>query len=425
MDRQILQYDKTTVEFNLPDSVKCETLSPKPMVTFEDPHAGFLEAIENPVSGEPLRAIAKNAGGKVLILCTDGTRVCGKERSLTWLLDALNDYGIPDERVTILMAVGSHPVPDEKKIAEIIGPASKRVKFIAHDVDGPMDDLGFTSAGTPLRINPLLRRSDLVICTNAAVHHYFAGYGGGRKLILPGISSLETININHSRTWKPDRPERHPLSASGVLDGNPVHEDMIEAARIALRGIPHFAIVAVLSQNREFGHFSAGDLDQAHRSACAFVDSHFTAEIRHRSNFLIASAGGYPKDLNLIQSHKGLDNAVQALNPGGTIIYLMACSTGSGHRAFEEYAPLHKDEILAKLRKSYEVYGATTHAIKEKTAKYRVIIVSELARSLTEALGFEHVPGIDEAISIARNALESSPHTYLIPRADLTLPRPL
>jgi nickel-dependent lactate racemase len=155
----------------------------------------------------------------------------------------------------VLVAFGSHTWLSDSKLKDLLKPISGRVKVEGHDINGPMIDCGLTRAGTPVRVNARLKGAGLVIGVGAVVHHYFAGFGGGRKMIVPGLASLETISANHSLIWENPHAVtggRHPMARSGILDGNPVHADLMDALDLALKGIPNFSIATVLSPEKRF-----------------------------------------------------------------------------------------------------------------------------------------------------------------------------
>ncbi len=395
------------------------------MAALRDPRAELLAACESPDGTPPLSALASGTSGPVLIVVNDHTRVSGKEQSIIWLLDALNENGVPDDRVTVLVALGSHGKASDEKLRQTTGPAIDRVEVIQHDPCGAMVDCGATSRGTPVRVNARLEKAGLVILSSAVVHHYFAGFCGGRKMVLPGLSSLETIAANHSLVFEGagDTGGRHPKVLSGALDGNPVHEDMLEGSRLALGDRPCISVVAVLTPDKEFACFSAGELDESHKRACIFVDAHNVVEIDSPADLVLASAGGYPKDLNFIQSHKGMDNAVKALKPGGTLLYAMGCSDGYGNPAIEEFAPLDLKTIRARLAKNYVVYGQTVYSAKEKALRYRIVVVSRLDPEFLRSLGMVPAAGIEDAIEAIREDISRAQLAYHIPRGDITLPR--
>jgi len=418
-----LPYNREVLEVTLPATVRCESLLPRPGNPLSDPHGTFLAALESPDGTPSLSTLAGRNPENVLIVAQDHTRVCAKDRTLKWVVDYLNDLGIPDENINVLIALGSHKPATEEKLRETVGGVIDRVKVEQHDVTGPMVDYGVSSRGTPLRLNAKLSRAGLVILLTTVVHHYFAGYGGGRKIILPGLSSLESIASNHSLTFSDAASGgRHPAVKSGSLDGNPVHEDMLECARLGLKDRPYICVAGGLLASKEFGFFASGELDSAHRAACRFIDETNVLCVREPADVVIGSAGGYPKDGNVIQSHKGMDNAVRALKPGGTLLYLMGCSDGYGNPAIEEFAPLTLTEIRGKLAENYVVYGQTVYALKEKAAKYRIVLLTGLEPDFVRLLGMEPAGDIGKAMEMIGPELEGAGLVYHMPRCDLVVP---
>lgn len=421
-----LLYDRTTLKTSIPDSAKISMLGTNPIVELEDPHEKFLDAIDNPVSGPSLPKLVTDIEPKnVLLICSDHTRVDRKDIVLPWILDALNSLGISDGQVKILIALGTHDCPSAEKIPGFIGAAFDRVQVIPHDQEGDFIDLGKTPAGTHLQVNALIDKVDLIITYSATVHHYFAGYGGARKMILPGISSLETIRQNHSLLWDSDEDDagRNPRAIAGILDGNPISDDMVDAAKIALSGRNHFSISSVLSPDKKPCCFIAGDIINSHRMACLAADNAYMVELDRYADLVIASAGGFPKDIDIIQGHKGMDNAVRALKPGGTLIYLMACSNGHGNPAVAEFAPLSLKEAKRRLIEKYIINGQTVYAAKCKARDYRVIMVSMLTDEDYRNLGITRAENLEHAISMVDESVWKSGLTYVIPRADLVVPK--
>ena len=416
-----LPYNQTSVMMELPDDKDVRTLHPREMAPLEDPQDELRRCLEGPPRWEPLEKMAEKVEGNVLIITQDHTRVNRKETVLPWLIDLLNEYGIPDERVKILIALGSHKKPTDEVARKTVGPAFDRVKVVHHDPSGPLIDCGTTSSGTKVNVNAALKEAGLVIFYGAVVHHYFAGYGGGRKLIVPGIASLETIASNHSLTWDLEGHGRHRMVKSGSLDGNPVSDDMLECARLALEGVNYISISSVITPEKEFGFFAAGEIYDTHKSACDFADANFIVPCERQADIVIASAGGFPKDINLIQSHKGMDNVSHVLKPGGTLLYLMGCSEGYGNQAILDFAPLDMPSIRAKLEEHYVVYGQTVHAIKEKTSKFRVIVMTGMDNDLARTLGLTPVTNIDEALELMKEDIEKAELIYHVSRGDITV----
>jgi len=419
MTRYTLPYDKGILELELPDSARVVTLRPAEMEPLEDPEEIFINNLESPVEGKGIGEMAGSVEGGILVVIPDHTRVCGKERALTWLVDTLGTHGVDAGRITVLVALGSHKAVETDVLENTIGEVFSRVEVVQHDPYGKLTDYGTTSRGTQVKINSLYEQAELVILYTSVVHHYFAGFGGGRKIIVPGIASLDTISSNHSLVFEGEGRERHPMVRSGQLDGNPVHEDMLESSRLALDGKKYIAIAVAMTQSKEFGFITAGDIDSAHRRACEWVEEHNVVKIDCLADVVIASAGGFPKDTNVIQAHKGMDNAIGALKPGGTLFYVMSCSQGPGHPAVEKFAPFDKAKIREELARDYVVYGQTVYAMKEKAERFNVLVMSYLDEGLWEAIGFRAVKNPEDVTGM----LDDSGLIYHMPRADMTLPR--
>ncbi|MCX6647420.1 MAG: nickel-dependent lactate racemase [bacterium] len=422
-----LAYDRTQFTFPIPDSKKVLTLLPKPMRALGNPEQTFLNKLESPLGTPPLSDLVKKNPTRILIIIPDHTRIAGVNRALPWLLDALNRHGIPDEKITALMALGSHSHPDDKTIRNVIGDAYDRIKLELHDPEGPFTDYGTTSWGTPVQINARLAESDLIILYSSCVHHYFAGYGGGRKLIMPGVATLGSTASNHALTFYESEKHgggRNPDVYSGSLNGNPVHEDMLEAAKMVLKGKAHFAIVTVMNPEKEFGYFLTGGIDESHRLACAVVDEHNMVDLPFgKADLVLASAGGYPKDLTFVQAHKSMDNAARALNPGGTMLLMMACSNGYGNPAVNEFASYDLETIKRKLHEHYVVNGQTVYALKEKTAKFNIIAMTELDGEFLDKVNITQAVDVNHAMELISDSVDKSEVIYHIPHGDTTVPR--
>ena len=187
--------------------------------------------------------------------------------------------------------------------------------------------LGTTSFGNTVEINRQVMEADRIILTGEIMYHLIAGYSGGRKSLAPGVAGWRTTTFNHRMIFD-------PRCASGILDGNPSHEDLLEACRMA---DPDFLVNVVLTPDGKLARVVAGHFELAHRAGCLVVDEVLSAEIGEPYDVLIASAGGYPLDIDLRQAHKGLENACRALKPGGSILFFAECPNGSGHPSFDDY----------------------------------------------------------------------------------------
>jgi nickel-dependent lactate racemase len=379
-------------------------------------------ALDRPIASPLLREIVR-PGEKVVIVTSDITRYTGSEHYLPVLVEHLNACGVPDDAITIVIALGIHRLQSEAEHRKILGSLFGRIAVIDHDCDNPgqLVTLGITAGGIPVTVNRRVAEADRVIVTGTIGFHYFAGFGGGRKGLVPGIASRETCMATHFAVLNP--PEiggRHPLSTTGVLDGNPVHAAILEAARMLA---PDFVLNTVLSPHKEILAVFAGELEKAHLAGCDMVRQCYSVPLDIPADLAVVSCGGQPKDINFIQAHKALDYGVQALRDGGTIILLAACPDGFGNKNFFSWFR-HRDlgEFEAALRQNYEINGQTAYSTRLKAERYRIILVSEFGEEETKGMGMEKASDLDAALRHAFEQLPPQPRIVVIPDGGTVLP---
>jgi nickel-dependent lactate racemase len=256
--------------------------------------------------------------------------------------------------------------------------------------------------------------ADHIVCTGSIVHHYFAGFGGGRKAMLPGVASYETICRNHALMLEPG-------AEIGKLRGNPVYEDQIEGVEFRR---PSFLLNVVLNEKREFLRVFAGDYIQAHLVACEFVDQVYGAPIPQPADLVIATCAGYPKDINVYQLQKTMDNAWVAVRDGGVVIILGECEEGVGSDQYlhwmEEYRTPEK--IEEKTRCEFIVGGHKAYAVTRLMKKAQFILVSALDPALARTLLFHPARDMAEALDLASARVGRNPQILLMPQGSLTVP---
>jgi lactate racemase len=302
-------------------------------------------------------------------------------------------------------------------MVDIVGDyVADKIKLFNHDCrdSANLIYLGDTNFGTPVHVNRMVAEADRRILTGSVVHHFFAGFGGGRKALVPGVAGWETIRKNHSLLLD-DR------ARTGALEGNPVHEDLLEAARFVGAD---FLLNTVLDEDKNIIGVFAGGMIEAHQAACEMVDRVNGAKIERLYDVVIASAGGYPKDINLYQAHKALDNALEALKPGGRMVLVAQCSEGVGSDIFEEWAGKYNTvrEMEEALRHEFVLGGHKAYTVAKLLRKGTVFLVSDLDRQIASKVGFVPLSTIDEALEeIYGGGGELS--TCVIPQGALVLPR--
>ena len=323
-------YGRGTKSFSLDESRILKEVRMPETPVMENVQQGVLDAIYNPIGTEPINKIIK-PGQTVTFICNDPTRVANSFDFMPVLVNEMNKLGIPDENMQIVFSLGTHRLMTHEEMVEGVGEeVASRIKMFNSDakIAEDFEYFGTTSRFTPVLINKRICHSDHVILTGTIVFHYFAGYGGGRKAVLPGCAAMETVRHNHSFMLDP-------------ASGNPVYDDQMEgvalwADAMKKRGSSVFLFNAILDAEHRFLRMFAGDYIAAHKEACKFVDQVYGVKIPQKADVVIASCGGYPKDINVYQMQKTMDNAVLACREGGAVILLAECEEGSGSAVLEE-----------------------------------------------------------------------------------------
>ncbi len=278
-------------------------------------------ALQNPI-GTPRLSEIISKGESVCIITSDITRPCPSAILLPPVIQELQEAGVSADDITVVFALGSHRRHTEEEKRLLVG---DEIYEMVHTLDSDPDDtvfLGYTSRGTPVNITSIVAQADRRICLGNIEMHYFAGYSGGGKAIMPGVSDRAAIQANHSKMIE-------STSVAGEIATNNVRLDIEEAADIC--GID-FILNVVLDEQKQIVKAVAGDHRAAHRVGCEFLDSLYKIPIPEAADIVIASPGGFPKDINVYQAQKSLDNAQHAVKPGGVII-LAAVMTQKRSRA--------------------------------------------------------------------------------------------
>jgi nickel-dependent lactate racemase len=392
------------------------------------PHAN-PETFINTILDSPTGIAAFNEffrkGNSVIIVVSDITRITLSQLYLPVLVDRLNKIGIPDRDITLLCALGIHRKQTDDEHRSLIGNTLyERLRIQDHDPydNSSMIIWGETTRGTPIAINHLLTEADKIILTGSIRFHYFAGFSGGRKSILPGLASFNACVANHLLVLSnAGEGGRHPRARPGVLQGNPVHEDMEEAAALFNN---LFLFNTIVSPERRLLHAVAGDAEKAFKNGCQFLRDHFTIPFSSKADLVIASCGGYPWDLNFIQAHKTMDMASSALKDGGVMILLAECSQGFGNPSFLKWFTAATPKQFEKyLRKSYEINGQTAFATFLKTRKHQIILISRLKKDEVVAASMTPADTLEEALEKAYGTLgKRNPLTYVLSEGSSYLP---
>jgi nickel-dependent lactate racemase len=307
-----------------------------------DEQAAIATALRAPIGTRPLRDLV-DAGDDVVIVVNDGTRPMPSARVLPPLLAALDH--LPHERITLLVATGTHRANTLAELGEMLGPAIARgYRVVNHDArdESSLVYLGRSTRGHPVYLNRLYVEASVKILTGFVEPHFFAGFSGGPKPVMPGVAGLETVLCNHG-----PRMIAHPNATFGVLDGNPIHEEQRE---IALWTNPTFSLNVALNKRHEITGVWAGEMMAAHAAAVAFVRATAMQAITREYDVVLSTNSGFPLDQNLYQSVKGMTAAARAVREGGAIVMAAECADGlPAHGRYAEilHGAADPDALLA------------------------------------------------------------------------------
>ena len=414
-------YGRSSKKFKIDEELVIKEVRTKPFPVMEDIKSGVLEAIYNPIGSEPIDKIIR-PGDTVAFICNDPTRVANSFDFMPILVNEMNRLGVKDEDMRIVFSLGTHrDMPHEEMVESVGEEVASRIKMYNSTATKAEDFqyFGTTSRGTPVWINKLLCDVDHIIMTGTIGHHYFSGYGGGRKAILPGCAAMETVRVNHSFMLDEN-------AGLGRTTGNPVYEDQMEGVALFAKGRSLFLFNAILNAQHQFLRMFAGDYIAAHKEACKFVDEVYGCVIPEEADLVIASCGGYPKDINVYQMQKTMDNAACAVKKGGVVILLADCEEGSGSKLLEESFKRLKtpEAIKAELEKNFQIGANKAFAVSRPISRARFILVTSLDREMARTMLFTGaVDTVEEALEVAKPYLPEKPTIILMPEGSLTVPR--
>ena len=419
-----IPYGAEMIHAVLPAGKLLGTLDVADTAGLENQDSAIRGAIQHPIGLEKNIFEIVNPGETVAIVVPDSFRTTRIEKVLPVLVDGLLESGIAEVDISFIYATGTHrgPTPDEER--KILGDSIyERFKNQAYSHDPRDEDnlvyTGTTSRGTKVHLNRRVHEADRIIATGAVVLHYFGGYGGGRKSIVPGVASITSIASNHSMNLHPTEDEIDPDVRIGGLEGNPVAEDMLEATQ---QSHVDYIVNTVLNRDSEIAAVFAGELETAHLEATKLAHKQFAIDISEQADIVIAAS---PSTQNFVQTHKALFNAYQAVKPDGRIILLAPCPEGLGGDQFAKWLKLgSREAIIAELRKESEINGQTALSTIQKAPITYVVTemtddeVGTMRGRTTESLEDAVVKAFADMADIGR----TEPTVYLMPSAAYTVP---
>jgi len=418
-----LPYGKSTIKVKVPKENLIGVIKPRDLPPVKDPIETVKKAVSHPILSPRLSEIAK-LGDKVAIVVTDITRRCPDNIIMPVILSELKRAGVRTKDITAVIALGIHrPMTQEEIMAKIGEEAFRQVKVVNHNCQdkSQMIYIGTTRRlKTPIWVNKIVAEADVIITTGVVEAHTFAGYSGGRKSIVPGVSGEEAIAAVHRPEWLDD-----PRVGTSIIKGNPVHEDMIEMARLV--GVD-FIVNVVLNCKDKMVQATAGDLIAAHEKLIATYDKMYKVKIHEQADIVISSPA-YPKDINLYQATRAANNIVLVPEPsvkkGGVIIIPAPCQEGVGDELFYEWMKTARTplEALERTKREYKT-GAHKPCLLSKILCHAEVIManSVLPDRIIREMHLTPAKTVDEALEMAFEKLGRNARILVSPHGISTIP---
>jgi lactate racemase len=412
-----LPYGKTDVCVRVPARNLLGTIEPAERQGAVDAKAEVERALKEPIGSKRLSEIVKPES-KVAIVVDDATRKAPSEVMLLPVLAELNAAGVKDENVTVIFGCGTHRAVKPEEATALVGAeALKRVKAISHDCRAAdLVHVGTTKThGNKVYVNRVFAEADVKVLLGDVGFHYYAGYGGGRKSVLPAVCGEETIKHNHAMLL-------HANARTGILEDNPVHRDMTEAARLAK---VDFIVNVVENKKGEIVKAFAGDLEQAFMEAVKLVDEMYRITVDRRADILVVSAGGHPADMNLYQAYKALDNALDAVKRGGVIILVAECPEGHGNQVFYDWMTRLGDlkNVEHEVKRNFVMGGHKAYYLLKALQNHQIILVSSLPDYYaTSIFKLKTARAVNDALAEALKIVGSASRVWAMPQGSYTLP---
>ncbi len=417
VDLAHIAYGSTRIPLRLdPGLARWHVVAPADEPALPDPHAAFVRTCDTPIDSPPLRELVRPSD-RVIIVTSDRTRPLPNRLLIPWLLDLLPS----PEQATVLIGTGSHQPATRDEIADEFGEAAQRVRIVSHDAFS-RDNLEYVGAigpDFPVWLNRDYVRADVRIVLGFIEPHFFAGFSGGPKGVVPGVAGIETVLQAHNYPLV-----AHPGSAYGVLDGNPLHEAVSRAVALCP---PEFLINVTLNADKALTGIFAGQYVHAHRAGCAHARAVATVAVPHGFPVVVTSNSGYPLDQNLYQSVKGMSAAARILEPGGTIFMASECRNGlPDHGLFgktlRQNGPTAKTEAEMRGRTAPELDQWQVQVLIQVLQKGRVMLRSSLDDDTVRVCGLTPVKDLELALAEHLRILGPDTPVAVLPDGPQTIP---
>lgn len=413
-----LPYSKTGMMLRLDDDMDVEILTssienmPKSDKTEDEI---VLEAMANPIGSPKLSELSRGKQ-KVVIICSDHTRPVPSRHIIPFMLKEIRE-GNPEAQITLLIATGFHRATTKE---ELIGKFGEEIvaneNIVIHDSQDmdAMVNMGTLPSGAPLLINKVAAEADLLVSEGFIETHFFAGFSGGRKSVLPGVSSRVTVLGNHCSAFIDS-----PYSRTGNLENNPIHRDMIAASKMAGQ---KYIVNVIIDADKKVVHAVAGDAIKAHEAGCRFLAKYCQVTPKSLADIAIVSNGGYPLDQNMYQAVKGMTAAEAAAKEDGIIIMVSDCGDGHGGEGFYEAlknasSPADLMEEILKVPQDETKPDQWEYQIQCRILmRHKVIyVMCEQYRKMAQEMGFQVAEDVNEALEMAIQEKGRNAHIAVIP----------
>jgi lactate racemase len=418
MTKYRVPYGQGAFSFEARDLEDREVTELAPQIARTSPgDEAIAAALETPI-GPRLRDLARGARSAV-ILVPGIDRVAAVGRYVPILLEELRAAGVPRDGMTVYLATGTHRHSGMQDLRTLLGDELARtVPCVVHDPRNEtlLVDLGPTSRGTPVRLSRAVVQADVRVLTGRVIPHYFAGFGGGRKALLPGVAGTSTILANHKLTLAPEEGIAPHVGAC-LLEGNPVHLDMVEAARLAR---PTFALNMLLDTRHDIVDVLAGEPEASHEAACRRAIELHQIGVSRPFDAVVTSAGGAPYDCSFVQALKAIFDVKDLVHRDGTILWVAECPEGMAP-AFLEWAKVKDLAAFERLaRREYNLAAHNTVMLRELLRSARVALVSGLDAGSVRSLGVEPMTTLAEGMAWLYQRTPPGARVGFVPFANVT-----
>lgn len=409
-------YGKGKISFSIPAGWSIDVLRPKEISPASDPIQEVERALNNPLGNKKLTDF--RGVQSVAIAISDETRPVPNRFILPILLKQLSDMGILRSKITLLIASGLHPPLPSSRFPNLL-PQNilEQYLVLAHDAkDSNLVFLGKTSRGTPIFVHPLFYQADLRVAVGLIDPHQFVGYTGGVKCAAVGLAGAKTIEANHSLLF-------HPLAVVGEIENNPVRQDIEEIGK--MMGV-HFVLNVVLDETNRLVKSFCGDPVEVEAKGSAFCRTIYEINVHEEYDIVIASPGGYPKDINIYQAQKGLAHATPLVRQGGDIILVAECPDGHGEEIFYQEMKRYQSpqEVITGFQEEPFRMGAHKAFLWARSlAKVQVHLCSALEETLGRQLMTAPARNLEETLHQLKGKYPHSPKIAIMSKANSTYAR--